>query len=131
MLVEFSHGIKHFDASAVELLCAREWKGNVRELRNTIERISILVAHRMITAEHLQQLGIDNVARPSSQLAPLLKELLGSSPRHDNLPDRLEQELIKVALVKSSGNVTQAARLLGIDRMTLQRRIEKHGLQPK
>jgi transcriptional regulator of acetoin/glycerol metabolism len=61
-------------------------------------------------------------------MAPLLRKMLAASESDENLPERLEKELITIALQESSGNVSHAARLIGMDRMALQRRIEKFGL---
>jgi Nif-specific regulatory protein len=127
-LAEFAQGTKHFSADALDLLKTFEWKGNVRELRNVVERISILVREREVgpSSVRLFSFGADTVL--TNRLSSAFRDLLHESGSQSNLPDRVERELIELALVESSNNVSQAARLLGIDRMTLQRRIEKFGL---
>ncbi len=128
MIAEVSGGANKFQHDALNLLTSMEWRGNVRELRNIVERISILSQNREITAEDVRSLGLGSQLNGFSSMAPLLRKMLAASESDENLPERLEKELITIALKESSGNVSHAARLIGMDRMALQRRIEKFGL---
>jgi len=128
MITELSSGTKKLQRDALDLLTSMEWRGNVRELRNIVERISILSQSREISAQDIRNLGLGNQINSVSSLGPLLSKLLTASDPNENLTERLEKELITTALQQSSGNVSQAARLIGMDRMALQRRIEKFGL---
>jgi len=97
---------------------AYDWPGNVRELESVVERALLLAEQETIRPEDL----------PPSVRA-------GLSPRRGpmdvDIPDGgldlegLERSLILKALRKAGGNVTQAARLLGLSRRTLQYRLEK------
>ena len=127
-LAEFSQGSKHFTADALDLLKTFEWKGNVRELRNVVERISILTKDRDVGPAHIRSFSFGADVVMATRLTSAFRELLQDSDGDTNLPDRVEADLIKLALLESSNNVSQAARLLGMDRMALQRRIEKFGL---
>jgi len=91
------------------------WPGNVRELRNLIERIAILAPADGITAESI----------------PLEIRL----PRDNGLPSSLEatraqaeRDLLRQALEQAGGNVSAAARALGIERTRLHKRIRALGL---
>ena len=127
-LAEFSLGAKHFSADALDLLKTFEWKGNVRELRNVVERISILVKDREVSTSNVHSFSFGADGMMTTRLTSAFRELLQDMEGHANIPDRVEKELIQLALLECSNNVSQAARMLGMDRMALQRRIEKFGL---
>ncbi|MDP8220649.1 MAG: sigma-54 dependent transcriptional regulator [Candidatus Stygibacter frigidus] len=96
---------------AMQLLNSYDFPGNVRELKNLIERALILAKGSVLTAENFPVCG--------QGVALQLQE-----PESYNLEDN-ETRLIKAALVKTAGNQTQAAELLGISRHTLIRRLER------
>ena len=129
MLKEISSGAKIFEQDALALLQSQEWKGNVRQLRNTVERISIFVPHHFIDAGHIRALGTCTETVTGGRSASFLRELLSTLAGKENLVEYLELELIRLALSECDGNVSQAARMIGLDRMALQRRIEKFNLQ--
>jgi len=106
--------------AALALLRAYRWPGNIRELRNVIERATLL-CDRDIDVAHLPE---DRMSRPAA--APSAE----SSPL-DAVKDRanlLEREAIEDALSRSSGNQTKAAKLLGISRRTLTNKLNFHKL---
>lgn len=109
------------------------WPGNVRELRNVIEQALLSAGGDVIDESHL---GI----APAELLMPLpvpplvpgeTAEMLsgedGAKPAKGTLVD-MERTLITRALAQTRGNVTRAAKLLGISRDTLRYRIEKYGI---
>lgn len=97
-----------------------EWPGNVRELRNVCERLAILLSGKTIQPENLPHefnaIGIGD------------KTTGFSLPETGFSLDNLEAELIHQALLKTNGNRSKSARMLGISRDTLLYRIQKHGL---
>ncbi len=109
-----------FSKQALKILKAYSWPGNIRELRNLCERLSILLAGRVIEPENL----------------PLEFITRGSAPDVTNftLPERglqldsLEADLIYQALSRTKGNRSKSAKLLGLTRDTLLYRMQKHGL---
>jgi transcriptional regulator with GAF, ATPase, and Fis domain len=108
-----------FSRSALIRLSQYPWPGNVRELRNVCERLSILLAGRVIEdanlpGELLNQTGTD---KPVFALPEFGLEL-----------DKLEMDLIRQALTRTQGNRTRSARLLGITRDTLLYRMQKYGI---
>ncbi|MGB2957633.1 MAG: sigma 54-interacting transcriptional regulator [Bacteroidota bacterium] len=127
-LRDCSSGAKVFSPDALELLSRLPWKGNVRELKNAVERISIFVRTGTINALQVQQVGIGSELVVGSLLRAELLRLLEANKEGGNLVDSMDRHLTLLALEKAHGNISHAARLLGVDRHALQRRIEKHGL---
>ena len=127
-LRDCSRGAKVFTPDALDLLARVSWKGNVRELKNAVERISIFVRSGTVSALQIQQVGIGSEVAVGSLLRAELLRLLDANDDGGNLVESMDRHLVQLALEKAQGNVSQAARLLGIDRHALQRRIEKHGL---
>jgi transcriptional regulator with GAF, ATPase, and Fis domain len=129
MLRDLSSGVKRFDNGALELLQSRQWAGNVRELRNAVERISIFVRNRTVSAEDIRVLGLHADVVNSDRLVSALRELILSDQSNPNVSEVIEKELLRIALAESGGNVSLAARMIGIDRMTFQRRLERFGIE--
>ena len=109
---------KRVTAEALERLTAYAWPGNIRELQNLIERAFALSTAETITLEDLPPAVAGWVAPEVGN------EDEGELP---TLGDA-ERRLIAAALRRSGGNKKEAARLLGIDRQRLYRKIEKYGL---
>ncbi|QSA98840.1 sigma-54-dependent Fis family transcriptional regulator [Methylococcus sp. EFPC2] len=115
------HGlpVSSFGKTALSRLQAYPWPGNVRELRNLCERLSILLAGRVIEESNL----------PSEivSLAPAEKPLF-ALPEFGIDLEKVEMDLIRQALVRTNGNRSRSARLLGISRDTLLYRMQKYGI---
>jgi transcriptional regulator with GAF, ATPase, and Fis domain len=128
-LHEFSSGAKSFDLDALQFLSGMEWRGNVRELRNTVERISIFSPFNSVSSQSIREVGIGIVPPASADSRSLLLSLLQSKSGEENLVENLERDLIDLALQQSHGNAAEAARMLGVHRNALLRRIEKYDLR--
>jgi DNA-binding NtrC family response regulator len=107
---------------AERLLAAGQWEGNVRELRNVIERACILVDGDSISERELAVTMPDVAAAPAARAghaaaAPALedKDLLAT----------VEREHIQRALLRAGGNKKAAAKMLGLSRRALYRRLER------
>jgi DNA-binding NtrC family response regulator len=104
--------VHSFDAAALQLLMQYAWPGNVRELEHTLERSILMCRGEEIKAADL---GL-SLQRPHSQ-------------NLDELDlEAVESILIRKALQRFQGNVSQAAEALGLSRGALYRRMEKYGL---
>jgi DNA-binding NtrC family response regulator len=102
---------------AMAALVAHRWPGNVRELRNVLERGAVVATGPVI---QLPDLGLP-VPPPGARPA-------GSRGEPQSLED-VEKRHIADVLTWSGGNVTQAARVLGIDRMTLYNKMKRYSLR--
>lgn len=100
-----------FDRSAMDLLIGHNWPGNVRELENIVER-AVVVGHEPLVRAH--------------DLA-LTRPLEGAD---DLTIENLERRHIVRVLDDFAWNQTQAAKALGIDRVTLYHKIRRYGLKP-
>ena len=100
---------KDIDADVLAILARYCWPGNVRELRNVVERMAILAAGECITAEAIP-------------LEIRIPQPFGQSGLHE-ARDTAERDRIRQALDQTKGNVSRAARLLGIGRTHLHKRI--------
>jgi DNA-binding NtrC family response regulator len=96
-------------AEGMQLLMAHDWPGNVRELRNVLERAAVVATGNILEA---RDLGLA-VSAPSADAA------LGSL-------EEVERRHIADVLRRTSGNVSQAARILDIDRATLYNKMKKY-----
>ena len=117
---------------AAELALLRyRWPGNVRELRNLLEQAVIMVAGPLIDAGDLRLTSTIGAPDPgASVMQPAVPAPDNSGAEAGlNLIDA-ERELLVRALAQAEGNVSQAARLLGVSRDTVRYRLEKHGLKP-
>jgi DNA-binding NtrC family response regulator len=115
----YRRGPMQLSPGAEQRLCAHRFPGNVRELRNLMEQAVLLAGGPEITERELAGL---HTAAPSSADDPI-------GPGTDLNLERAERRLIEAALQRSDGNVTQAARLLGVSRDTLRYRLERLGLR--
>ncbi|HSC26230.1 MAG TPA: helix-turn-helix domain-containing protein, partial [Vicinamibacterales bacterium] len=108
--------------AAEGLLTAAPWDGNVRELRNVIERAGILADEELITERELAvSMPPARSARPAVPPAP------AGTQKGERLAD-VEREHIQRALVLVGGNKKAAAQMLGLSRRALYRRLERLNL---
>lgn len=110
--VRYRRPLDGLEPAAMELLLRHTWPGNVRELEHTLERAVLMARGSRIAGNdlglHLQKTAAQNM---------------------DDLSlEAVEGILIRKALSRASGNVSQAAEALGLSRGAMYRRMEKHGL---
>lgn len=101
------------DESATRSLTNYNWPGNIRELMHAIERAVIMAEGDTITAKNLMLKSISH--------HPSVTETL-------NL-NQTEKELIEKAIKKHQGNISKAAKELGLGRTTIYRKMDKYGIQ--
>jgi DNA-binding NtrC family response regulator len=115
-----------FATEISEALLGYAYPGNVRELKNIIERAVILTESPRIELRHLPQRVLSlGRKRPLPSHQPL--EVV---PGVDSLAD-VEERMIRQAMNRARNVRTQAAKLLGISRFQLLRRMQKIGMQPE
>jgi len=123
---EMKRGVRGVAPPAMDLLQAYRWPGNIRELRNVIERAFILHANaEELRPEHLPP---ELRGAPAGKKAERPPEKLPNVPAEGLVLEDVEKKLIREALERANGNQSRAARLLGISRDTLRYRLKKHGL---
>ena len=130
-------GHVRFDEDAMARLQAHGWSGNVRELRNVLERGRVLFPGEILRANHVEQLlgvtPVNNVtyiaqARPEAKVvAPPATP--GRTPINlRDLVETMELERIQMALDMADGVVSEAARMLTLKRTTLIEKMRKYGV---
>ncbi len=118
--------------AALAALREHDFPGNIRELKNMIERALLESAGRPVGVEHLHFLRIGSIARstaPSAATSPGIAPAAGAQPSEaagNELPLNMaeaERALICRAMAKADGNLAAAARLLGLSRAKLYRKL--------
>ena len=111
-----------FSSEAMDRLCAYAWPGNVTELAQVVAESHARASARLIARDDLPErlrLAAEAAARPRRKEEPI---------QLDEFVARIERELIRRALARAKGNKTKAARLLGLNRPRLYRRMVQLGL---
>ena len=120
---EFHKNTRMVSPEAMECLVRHPWHGNIRELKNVIERVMILEDKDVIELEDLPEgLRCGREGDVSHHTGPRAIDL-GSMTLEE-----IEREAIRAALEQSSNNQVRAARLLGITRDTLRYRLKKYDM---
>jgi transcriptional regulator with PAS, ATPase and Fis domain len=106
------------EREAMDLLCRYSWPGNVRELENVIERAVALELGSVIGVadlpDYIRNLSIETYRHHLSDIPTLVEQ---------------EKRYIHWVLDKSKGNKTRAAKLMGIDRVSLWRKLKRYGIE--
>jgi DNA-binding NtrC family response regulator len=126
---KFGKQITGFTPEAVDTLLSYEWKGNIREMRNIIERVTLLELNNEISRESLKFLRPSASSQAVSNLA-LGQHHLTISQQGAPL-ENVVRDLIAQTLKLSGNDTTQAAKMLGLTRAALSTRIEQLGLAIK
>jgi DNA-binding NtrC family response regulator len=123
-----SHGgeRKHLGIDADEVLRGHRWPGNVRELRHVLERAVTLSDAGLITAAHMiiQQRRAVNASSPDARTYAEIRIPMTGRRLRD-----IEREALEITMQFTNQNQSAAARLLGIARPTLARKLREYGLQ--
>ena len=128
---KFGKNVTGFSPDAANLLTSYPWKGNVRELRNVIERVILLENEDLITKDSLNFLkALSYHSSASGKSTIVIKEgqhYLQVSRTGASMATVLHDLIIQVLKI-TGGNQIKAARLLGISRAKLRYRIEQLGI---
>ncbi|GAB6087959.1 sigma-54 interaction domain-containing protein [Alkaliphilus crotonatoxidans] len=111
---------------ASECFLSYSWPGNVRELENVIEgAMNMIHEEHIIKPEHLpEQILAESIECQNADIQQLFNQL--GTIGLDEALEALEQKMIESALEKNKGNISRAAKELGIKRQTLQHKIKKY-----
>jgi two-component system nitrogen regulation response regulator GlnG len=133
---------RSLSAEAIARLERREWRGNVRELRNVVYRMALMAREDIVQAEHLDELferetlgaRVSALSDQAGFDVALENWLHKEEPADGTLYHRalaaFEKPLIEYALSETRGNQLRAAKLLGINRNTLRKRIVELRIEP-
>ena len=137
---------------AMHTLSQYDWRGNVRELENTLERVVLIHDKPIIESDDINYILDENASvthSPKVEYAPVVKsEAVSSTIEKKDLPNHadqqatvaintaevrtlkeLEHEAIVAGLDRNNWNMTTTSQELGISRMTLYRKLDQHGLR--
>lgn len=110
-----SLSLPEISQDAMEYLCRLPYSGNIRQLRNMVERAVLVGGPRLEKNLFSSQPGVEDMPAASGSAKGTL--------------DEIEYNAIVEALAQTDSNLVQAARMLGITRQSLYRRMEKYGLK--
>ena len=113
-----------FTPEAMRLMVAYPWPGNIRELRNSVEYAFVLARGKSIGSEHLPE----KIVNFNSQKT---KPMTITAHKGMVMKGVSEKEKLLTALKQADGNQTQAAKILGVSRITVWKRIKKYDIQLK
>jgi len=130
---KFGKKVTGFTPDAAELLHKHRWKGNIRELRNAIERIVLLESNDLITKDSLSFLLSSKLQGDTKeQVSPFVELKEGQHSliisRSGVTMGNVLKDLLMQTLKITNGNQIQAAKLLGISRAKLRYRLEQLGI---
>ena len=120
---QFKKEFFQISKEAEETILSYSWTGNIREIRNAVERIVLLEKGDTILGKHLSFLtGEERASEETVRFKPFI-------PPQGIILDEVEREYILEALRVKKGNKSEAAKMLGISRSALIYRIEKYGIK--
>src|SRR5262245_14692300 len=125
---------------AMQLLQSQPWPGNVRELENVTRKLLLLARGYTISAQHVRT-ATSHAAITTDSAEQTLRDFAGAllaaaqrgevGDSHARLLEAAEREIVSQAIQLTHGNQLQAARLLGISRLTLREKLVLFGLRPE
>jgi DNA-binding NtrC family response regulator len=122
-----------FSAEALEVLENYSWPGNIRELKNLVERVAILCDAEIIEVKHLPK------KMKSSSYEPVVNDLPATweefkkykQQEKEEAVMRIEKEFLVAALKKVGGNISQAAKNVGMQRTNFHALLKKHNINAR
>ena len=122
---------KLFSGPALAALQNYDWPGNIRELRNVVERVFVIIPEDMITEQHIRDiLGVSHtVAASAGEEMALSEDFWGSSLQ--TATERFQRAYLTRVLRSCGGNIRAAARYAGIGRSGLYKKLDRMGMMEK
>jgi DNA-binding NtrC family response regulator len=112
---------KNYSSDAIKLLQSLQWKGNVRELRNVVERIVIMVVKTEISEK--------DVALFTNSSTSNMDDLFNISNNFQEFKENSEKAFILKQLQANNWNISKTAEILGIQRSHLYNKLKKYGIE--
>lgn len=110
---------KSFSPELMAMLMSRDWQGNVRELQNTIRRMTVFAQSEILDIKHLNIDGMGLIKEEEAPGTVLYKDAKQSTI------EAFTREYLDMILSKTGGNVSQAAKMSGLERVSLQKIIRR------
>jgi transcriptional regulator with PAS, ATPase and Fis domain len=114
---------KRLDPSTQTLLRKHAWPGNAREVRNVIERACILAPTNVIFPSHLKLQRRQLVSFDTESIAGMI-----AIPTRGKSLSEIEREAVRITMILTAGNLSAAAKVLGVSRPTLTRKLRDAGI---
>jgi DNA-binding NtrC family response regulator len=118
-----------FTDDAISWLSRRRWSGNVRELRNVVERVALLSETDLVDVSVLEDLARET-SDATREIDRIARTLLALPQNLGSKLDIIERAILHHAIEVSGGNKSAAARLIGVDRKALERKWERLSDEP-
>jgi len=112
---------KALSPEVLACLASRSWPGNVRELQNFVRRLAVFCPAAQVDMQHLRQAGGGAEPCAASQAEPLAPYKQAKA----HVVDEFTKRYLKQVLERTGGNVSEAARISGIERVSLQKIIKR------
>jgi transcriptional regulator with PAS, ATPase and Fis domain len=135
--MKFKKGFRGLSPEVRDLFLRYRWPGNVREIKNLLERIVLLEDAEVLEARHLPSEFLERSEAPAARrdVAPDEKKegvrSIAGSGSHMRTLQEIEEEHILRVLARCNGNKSQAARVLGLSRQGLLDRLKRTSLLEK
>lgn len=123
--LKFDKKIKRIDHAALEMLQNYYWKGNIRELRNVMERVTLLLEEDELKERHFQFL----IPQGQTEIKQSKDEFILKVPSKGIKIEVVLRKLIEDTLKITDGNQVKAAKVLGLSRSKLRYRMEQLGIE--
>jgi transcriptional regulator with PAS, ATPase and Fis domain len=122
---KYRRNVRKIDSDALNALKLHRWNGNIRELKNSIEKAVIMSEGESLSLQDLQ-LSIHNPGSSVSDTAA--KGLSGGTEYNGETLEMQEERIIRAAMEKCGGNLSLVAKTLNISRPTLYSKLKKYGI---
>jgi DNA-binding NtrC family response regulator len=127
---QFSPKLRFTD-EAVEWIRRRRWPGNVRELKNGVERLALLAESEVVDVPVLEELVGGQLSQGAREVDRMARAILALPSRIGSKLDLIERAILHHAIEMCSGNKSAAARLLGVNRKSLERKLDRFSEPPE
>ena len=124
--IELRTGLAHRELmpDAIDRLCRCVWRGNIRELQNALEKVAMLSDKTRLTASDLDGIVPADILPSQASGEPLT----GATRPYAASFEEFERQLLSDALTQANGRVEEAAKILGLARATLYRKLRSLGM---